>query len=318
MMEQYLKYFVIAFNAIVPMFMLIVIGTFIRIGKLLTDTEIRHVNRMVFEIFFFCMMFYNLYNTTFSIAFRPKLIIFAIIAVLLVIAAAFFVVCNMVTDTKTRGAMIQAIYRSNLVLLGVPMVENLFGEESLAVPTMIIAVIVPLYNILSVFILELFRGEGKFSLSAMLLNILKNPMIIGAIFGFFFLITGWKLPPVIIKPIGQLAKCTSPVALLILGASFKLGTLGNDIRDLVITVAGRLLIVPGIVLPIAMFLGFRGVEFITLVSIFATPCAVASFTMAQELGSNAELAGNAVVVSSALSCFTLFFWIVLFQILGVL
>lgn len=75
MMEQYLKYFVIAFNAIVPMFMLIVIGTFIRIGKLLTDTEIRHVNRMVFEIFFFCMMFYNLYNTTFSIAFRPKLII---------------------------------------------------------------------------------------------------------------------------------------------------------------------------------------------------------------------------------------------------
>ena len=72
------------------------------------------------------------------------------------------------------------------------------------------------------------------------------------------------------------------------------------------------------VLPIAMFLGFRGVEVITLVSIFATPCAVASFTMAQELGSNAELAGNAVVVSSALSCFTLFFWIVLFQILGVL
>lgn len=37
------------------------------------------------------------------------------------------------------------------------------------------------------------------------------------------------------------------------GRILKLGTLGNDIRDLVITVAGRLLIVPGIVLPIAMF-----------------------------------------------------------------
>jgi predicted permease len=317
-MDQYLEYFIIAFNAIVPMFMLILIGTIIRIGNLLTDTEIRHVNRMVFVIFFFCMMFYNLYNTTIRVAFRPKLIVFAVVAVLLVIAAAFVIVCHAVDDSKTRGAMIQAIYRSNLVLLGIPMVENLFGEESLAVPTMIIAVIVPLYNILSVFILELFRGEGKFSLSAMVINILKNPMIVGAILGFFFLITGWKLPNVIIKPIGQLAKCTSPVALLILGASFKLGTLGNDVRDLVMTVAGRLLIVPSIVLTVGMWLGFRGVEFVTLISIFATPCAVASFTMAQELGSNAELAGNAVVVSSALSCITLFFWIVLFQYLGVL
>ena len=64
-------------------------------------------------------------------------------------------------------------------------------------------------------------------------------------------------------------------------------------------------------------MGFRGVDFVTLLCIFATPCAVASFAMAQQLGSNAELAGNSVVLTSAFSSVTLFFWVMLFQVLGV-
>ncbi|XOQ52001.1 MAG: Malonate transporter [Succiniclasticum sp.] len=313
-MEQY---FIVAVKAIVPLFLLILTGTYIRWRKLLTDEEIRHVNGMVFEVFFFCMMFHNLYITSLDQAVRPRLILFSVVAVFAVIGVATLFVRQIVQDSKTRGAMIQAIYRSNFVLLGIPMVENIFGHEALAVPTMMIAIVVPIFNIMGVFILESFRGEGHFSLGKTLLNVLKNPMIVGAIFGFFFLFTGIRVPDVIEKPIAQLSQCTSPVALLILGASFKIGTLRNDVRDLVITVACRLLVVPGLVLGTAMFLGFRGIEFVTLISIFATPCAVASFAMAQQLGSNAELAGNAVVVSSALSCVTLFFWIVLFQYLGV-
>ena len=313
-MEQY---FLVAVKAIVPLFLLILTGTYIRWRKLLTDTEIRHVNGMVFEIFFFCMMFHNLYITSLDQAVRPKLILFSVAAVFAVIAIAAVFAMRLTPDNKTRGAMIQAIYRSNFVLLGIPMVENIFGREALAVPTMMIAIVVPIFNIMGVFILETFRGDGTFSLKTTLLNVLKNPMIVGAIFGFFFLFTGIRIPDFIEKPIAQLSYCTSPVALLILGASFKIGTLGNDVRDLAIIVASRLLVVPGVILRLAMLMGIRGIEFVTLISIFATPCAVASFAMAQQLGSNAELAGNAVVVSSALSCFTLFFWIVLFQVFGV-
>lgn len=313
-MEQY---FLVAVKAIVPLFLLILTGTYIRWRKLLDDHEIRRVNSMVFEVFFFCMMFHNLYVTSLDQALRPKLIVFSVAAVFAVIAGATFFVLRITQDNKTRGAMIQALYRSNFVLLGIPMVENIFGRDALAVPTMMIAIVVPIFNIMGVFILETFRGEGRFSLRKTLGNVLRNPMIVGAVCGFFFLFTGIRIPDFLEKPIAQLSACTSPVALLILGASFKVGTLGNDVRDLVLTVAGRLLVVPALVLGTAMFLGFRGIEFVTLLSIFATPCAVASFAMAQQLGSNAELAGNAVVISSGLSCVTLFFWVVLFQYLGV-
>lgn len=54
--------------------------------------------------------------------------------------------------------MIQAMYRSNFILLGVPLVENIYGPEGAAIPMMLTAVVVPIYNILAVFTLETFRG----------------------------------------------------------------------------------------------------------------------------------------------------------------
>ena len=148
-------------------------------------------------------------------------------------------------------------------------------------------------------------------------TVLQNPMIIGAILGAFFMITGITVPEPVLKPIRQIASCTSPVALLILGASFQFGTISEEKRNLIIVVVGRLIVIPALVLGTAYYMGFRGVDFVTLLCIFATPCAVASFAMAQQLGSNAELAGNSVVLTSAFSSVTLFFWVMLFQVLGV-
>lgn len=75
-MEQY---FLVAVKAIVPLFLLILTGTYIRWRKLLDDHEIRRVNSMVFEVFFFCMMFHNLYITSLDQALRPKLIVFPLL-----------------------------------------------------------------------------------------------------------------------------------------------------------------------------------------------------------------------------------------------
>lgn len=311
------QYFIVAVKAIIPLFLLIAIGVFIRWRNMLTDTELKHVNGMIFKVFFFCMMFHNLYKTNLSEVWKPRLVIFGVTAVCLVVLLAAIFVCRIEKNDYSRGAMIQGIFRSNFVLMGMPMVENIFGPEALSLPAMMIAAIVPLYNIFGVLVLESFRGNGNFSLGKTLLDVLKNPMIIGAILGAICLLTGFRLPAPVLKPIAQLSDCTSPVALVILGASFKLRTLASEKRNLIMVVLSRLLLVPGLVLGTAYLMGFRGLEFVTLLSIFATPCAVASFAMAQQLNSDAELAGNTVVITSALSCVTLFCWIVFFQALGV-
>ena len=313
-MEQH---FIVALKAIIPLFILIGMGIYVRWRKMLTDTELQHVNAMVFRVFFFCMMFYNMYTTTIATAFRPRLMAFTVTALFVMLLVSGIVVCTVEKDNRSRGAMLQGLFRSNFVLLGLPLVENIFGPEAVAVPTMMIAVVSPIYNIVSIFILESFRGKGRFSLASSFAKVLQNPMIVGALLGLFFVITGISVPEPLLKPVRQIAYCTSPVALLILGASFRFGTVSEEKRNLAILVLGRLLVIPALVMGTAYYMGFRGVDFVTILCIFATPCAVASFAMAQQLGSNAELAGNGVVVTSAFSSITLFFWVVLFKALGV-
>lgn len=309
--------FIVALSAVVPMFCLMSIGAFVKFKRWLTEEELIHMNRMVFRVFFCCMMFYSIYTTDLATTFRPKLMLFGACGVLIVFTLLMIIIPRIEPDNKRRGVLVQAIFRSNFVLMGVPIVANIFGDENIAVSTMMIAVIVPIYNILAVFALETFRG-GKFALLPIIKGVFKNPMILGAIAGATLLILGVEVPKPVLKPIGQISAATTPVALIILGASFKLGSTRAHRKQLFGALFGRLILVPAVMLTTAAYVfGFTGIEFVTLVAIFASPCAVVSFAMAQQMGGDSDLAGNCVVFTSALSCLTMFCWILLFKTLGV-
>ena len=106
------------------------------------------------------------------------------------------------------------------------------------------------------------------------------------------------------------------LALLVLGMSLNPKSLKTGKRDLAVCVLGRLIAVPAVGLGLAALLGFRGVAFVTMIAVFASPTAVSSYTMAVQMDSDGQLAANAVVVSSALASVTLFGWIFLFKSLG--
>ena len=310
-----LSNFFVALGGVVPLFCLMAVGVFVKRSRLLTEEELLHMNRMVFRVFFFFMMFYNIYISDPGTAFQPLLMLFGAGGVLFTALVFTGIVCRIEQDNARRGPMIQAIFRSNYVLMGIPLVGNIFGDAAIAIPTMMIAAIVPLYNVLGVFVLETFRG-GRFDLLHILRGVIMNPMILGAIAGVFCRLVSLSIPAPVLKPVAQIAAATTPVALIILGASFHGGSYQAHLRQLVFSVASRLVIVPAIMLSLAIALGFRGVELVTLIAVFATPCAVASFAMAQQMQADAELAGNCVVYSSALSCFTIFGWVFLLKTLG--
>lgn len=307
--------FIVAVGAVVPIFILISIGLFIKKIQFLTPTELNHVNRMVFRVFFAIMMFYNIYHADFSIPISPTLLIFAGAGVIAMCVLFTGLVMLIEPSNKRRGAMSQAIWRSNFVLLGIPVVGNIFGDDNVLVPTVLISVVIPIYNVLAVFILETFRG-GKFKLWPILRGVLTNPMIDGLIVGFIFQGLGIKLPAPVVKPLAQIAALTSPIALIVLGASFTVSSLVAEKKQLIFCVVSRLILVPAIMLTAAAFCGFRGIEFVSLIAVFATPCAVASYAMAQQMGSDGPLAGNCVIITSALSCITIFGWIFASKMLG--
>ena len=260
-------------------------------------------------------MFSNLYGAEISSAFDAKLIVFSVVMVLAVFFSAMAVVIKVEKENHNRGAMIQAIYRSNFVIMGIPVVSNIFGGENLSTTAVAITIIVPLYNVLAVIVLEIFRG-GKPSAAHILKGIVTNPLILGALAGALTIPLQLKLPEFLESTIFSMKEVATPMALLVLGATLNKKSLSHSKRNLAICVIGRLIVVPAIALSLGAWIGLRDVAFVTLIAVFASPTAVSSYTMAEQMDSNGELAGNCVVFSSALASLTLFFWIFLFKSLG--
>ncbi len=307
--------FLVAAQAVLPIFIIMGVGILIRHFGIVNEAEVKKINKLNFVVFFPVLMFTNLYGKDISEALDARLMIFGVTSVLAIYALTVLATVHITKEPKTQGAMIQAIYRSNFVIMGIPIVENIFGSENLALTAVMVTVIVPLYNVLAVITLEVFRG-GKPSAIHILKSIAKNPLILGALAGIFAVVTGLKLPATLENVASSMAGVATPLALLTLGAFFDIRSALKREKEILICVAGRLIIVPAIGLTAGILMGFRGVALVTLIAIFASPTAVSSFPMAQEMDSDYELAGDAVVFSSGLACFTMFLWIFALKSMG--
>lgn len=306
---------VVSIQAVLPIFILIALGMLVRKVGLINSEENRRMNRMVFLVFFSSLVFNNIYKNDIGEILEPRLMLFGALGVLGSFILSFVFVVNIEKDNRKRGALIQAIFRSNFVILGMPITLNICGEGNSAITAMMIAVVVPIYNLLAVIVLEIFRG-GRIEPKHIVVQLFKNPLLDGALIGILFKLLNFRFPYVLEDLIGDMAAVATPMALVILGISFEFNQIKECGKDLWIAVVGRLIVIPAIMLTLGALLGFRGPEFVCIIGIFAAPTAVASYTMAVSMDSDGVLAGNAVIMSSLLSCLTMFGWIFLFKSLG--
>ena len=209
---------------------------------------------------------------------------------------------------EVEGVPLQNIL-SGCVIFGLPVLVSLCGENSnTGAVSLVIAVVVPMFNAFSVIALEVYRG-GKLNFWKIAKSVASNPLILSSLLGIVLLALGVKLPEVIEKPLSDLADVATPLALVILGAEFSFRQVKSCLRQLVLGVTGRLIVMPLIFLTIAILLGFRGEELIALMVMLAAPPAVSSFTMAQQMEGDSELAGGLVVFGSLFAVLTMFVWI---------
>ena len=305
----------ISANAVLPMCLIMALGYGTRRLGWIRREEISVINKIAFRIFLPCLLYYNVYCSDLSGSFDPLLMAYAVGGVLLTFGLSLGYTLLTEKLPERRGVMIQGMFRSNYVIMGIPVATALLGSDQLGTVSILIAVVVPLFNMLAVVVLEVFRGQKPKPLH-ILGQIAKNPLVIGSVLGILTLAAGIRLPHILERTIQSISAIASPLQLFLLGAFFQFSGLKTYRRELVTVSAAKLIVSPGLFLGLGALLGFRGVAFVSLIGIFASPTAVNSFTMAQQMGGDAELAGDIVVVTSAVSMLTMFLWVFLFKSLG--
>ena len=295
----------LSFMSVAPIFILMLLGYFLRCMKLVDKKTLDAVNKLIFKAFLPTLLFYNIYTTKTENFMDTPLITFTIVAVLCVFVVGLLVVGLLTKDASKRGVMLQGFFRSNFAILGIPLIHYMCGIESSSLASLMAAVIIPVFNILAVISLELFRG-GRVRIFKVLFGVITNPLIIGCALGYVFYRFGIKLPGVVETAVKDISKIASPLSLIVLGGSFTFSSIRGYVKDIFTVVFTRLVFVPAIVLFVAAVLGFRGEAFACLIVAFGSPVAVSSFAMAQQMDGDEKLAGQVVVISSALCLFSLF------------
>ena len=138
--------FLFALNTVLPFLLYIAFGYGVRMSGLADEDFMKRLNKVIFQAFFPILMFNNLYSIPEGMTLNLRLVAVAIISVLLLQAVLLAVVPRLVKENERRGVIIQAIYRSNFVLFGIPLATSVFGEEGTLLATMMVAIVIPVYN----------------------------------------------------------------------------------------------------------------------------------------------------------------------------
>lgn len=300
---------IVAVNAVVPFLFYITFGYIVKRLGVVEESFLQKLNKMVFRLFFPCMSFYNIYKADIGGVPSLKLLVFLAVGILATEGVLLAIVPRIVKENPRRGVIIQAIFRSNFILFGMPLTVSVFGDRASSAAAMVITLVSSIYNITSVMILELFNGDEKTSAKKLAVGLVKNPILQGAFVGIIFFITQWKFPKCVVEPIAAFSNMTSPLALFILGGTMHFSAIGGNLKYLLPSLSIKLAVLPAIMLAIGYLIGLRDLELFFMITIYATPVAAASYPMAQNMGGDGELAGQFVVLSTVASVATLFLWI---------
>lgn len=324
---------VFAFNAVAPIIGLVVIGYLLKRVGLMSENFSVAANKLVFRVFLPVMLFYNIYRITDLSAIEPAYIFYALSVIFALFVISAIAVRAVTPKRERHGVLIQGTFRSNYALIGVPLAEALFGTEGAVIASVLAAIVVPFLNVLAVVALSAFgsRDGRRPSVKKILLDIAKNPLICGVAAGFAVLFVrflferfgiGFRLTDVqpVEKLLSYLSGLATPVALLALGARFEFSAVASLRREIIFGTVMRTVLAPllGIGFAFLFLRGvFTGAHFAVFVAIFATPVAVSSVPMTQEMGGDSALAGQLVVWTTLVSGFSIFIAAFLLRLAGV-
>ena len=305
-------------NTVMPLLFIMAAGLFARRFNWLTESAIKQINHCVFHLFLPLLLCFHIMDTDIQTVVDGIPLIYALVATVVCFLIMFLLAPLLTKERSARGVLIQGISRSNYAIFGIPLVSMMYPGRDAAIAAIMVAVAVPVYNVMSTIALMVYGRTRNTGWKQIVLGILRNPLIAGTVVGLLLWRLQIRLPDPFNTPLRQLAGIATPLALFSLGASLNFRKAQANARLLAVSVAGRLFIVPLVFLPIAVVLGIRDVSLAVLIALFASPLAVSSYPMAQQMGGDEDLAAAQVVFTTAFSILTVFLWVFAFRRFGFL
>lgn len=317
--KNMLSNFIFSINAVAPVFLLMILGiAFMRFG-VFDEIFVAKLNTFVFKVALPVLVFYDLCGEDFYRVWDTRFVLFCFIA-----TALSIILCGAVSyllrDRALQGEFIQSAYRSSAAIMGIALIQNIYGSSGMA-PLMIVGS-VPLYNVMAVVVLSFYKPQReplnrKLILSACK-GIVTNPIIWGVVLGLIWALLRLPLPQILNNTAENIGRLATPLGLLAMGAGFDLKKARESVSSAGLAAFIKLIGLGLIFIPIAVFMGFTGNKLAAILIMCCSSTTVSCYVMAKNMGHEGTLTSSTVMLTTLFLSFTLTGWLFVLKTLGLL
>ena len=313
---------IFSLNATMPVFLMMVLGYVLhRKTSLLNDEFADYLNTFVFKLALPVQLFKSLSQEDFHAVWDSGMVLFcfavSLASILLLLGLSIFL-----RDRSLRAEFVQAGYRGSQALLGVALLQNIYGSSVGAGPLALVLIgAVPLYNVAAVLLLTLMTPGGRLdrkTVGKALRGIITNPIILGIAAGLIWSLLRLPQPVILQRAVSSLASTATPMGLLALGACIDPKKAAGCWKPTLIASLFKLVFFVMLFLPLAVKLGYRGETLTALLIMLGAPATVSCCSMARSMGHEGVLSASAVMLTTVCSAFTFTVWLYLLKSLALI
>jgi len=290
-------------TALWPVFALLCIGYAFRRLGFPGDGFWEPAEKLIYFMLFPVLLVYKL--SLAEIAAVPLFeVAIAVVSLLLAGSLLLFLVQRL---RPLSGAAFTSVYQGGMrfnTYVGLAASAALYGDDSLAIAAVVIALMVPLLNILCVMVFSVYT-ERESSMANTFRALCRNPLILACLLGISLNLSGLGLPVMVRSVAGLLSSMALPLGLLAVGAGLNLTALRSAGGAVIYSSITKLLVFPLLMLLIcAQFIDSYLVAAV-LVLFSALPTASTAYILARQLGGDAPMMAAVITAQTILSFLTI-------------
>lgn len=286
---------------VLPVFLLIALGYFIRRIHLVDHRFYAQVNQLVYYICLPLLLIYKIGSADFSTSFNLSLVLGCSGSVGLVFVISYLLGKWRRFPAAVHGAFCQGSFRGNLAYIGLAIIFNAYGDAGLTRAGVLLGFLVPVLNFFAILALLLPQQKKRTSLLGIGKQIGSNPLILASLLGLLWSFFQLPMPVLVDRTLSIATGMALPLALLSIGGGFSMAKLTGDMAKAAVAVSMKLLLLPLITAGCLLLLNITGLDLAIGILMAGAPTAVATYVMASQMGADSELAASIVMLATAFS-----------------
>lgn len=295
---------------VLPIFLITIIGSFIR-RKWLTSEEFwQGLEKLSFFILFPAMLFSNVYHLDLAATDSFRLLIALVVSNIIVSLLVLYYQSKQHYDRPQFTSLFQGATRYNNYIF-FALSDALFGETGLAIVSVISPYMIILTNVTSVmcFVHYVPKDSKRASLRRwvflMAKSVLVNPLVLASVMGLIFNYWQIELNMGVEKTINSFSASALTIGILIVGASFKFTVQPENINLIAVASFIKLIVTPIVTFLILWIMAVGGVAKSVGILFSCLPCASSAYILSRQLGGDTDTMSSIITFTAIFSVFSL-------------